>query len=87
MHLSEKLKLNYCNTTVLLKEYERHLKLNEDFNKKYSNVADTIWQSPESPYYKTLLRIKEKQDAGKIVTDDEYRAIPNCGMSYFLSTA
>lgn len=86
-NLSEKLNLNYCDTTVLQKEYERHLESIKRIKKEYPEYKQDIWQTPESPYYKALVAIKEKQEARKIVTDDEYRAIPMCGMAYYWSAA
>lgn len=72
-NLSEKLNLNYCDTSILL----------DDFHKTYNEDCPP----QTNAYYKTLLAIKEKQDAGKVVTDEEYSSIPACGRPYFWSVA
>ena len=79
MNLSEKLNLDYCDTAVLLKIYQRHLDSIAKYPEQFPGMTLTIWQTADSPYYKTLLAVKEKQDAGKVVTDEEYRLIPECG--------
>lgn len=84
-NLSEK--LNYCNTSILEEQYKEHLFSCENYKKKYPQIQPSIWQSPESPYYVSLLTIKQKQDANEIVTDEEYASIPVGGVAFWNSPA
>ena len=50
----------------------------QDYEEKYNT---------ENPYYIKLKEIADKQDAGEIVTDDEYKSIPISGIPNYWSAA
>ena len=50
----------------------------QDYEEKYNK---------ENPYYIKLKEIADKQDAGEIVTDDEYKSIPISGIPNYWSAA
>lgn len=83
MNLSEK--LNYCNTDILLEGYHKHLELAKSYKEQFPNAELNIWQTAESPYYKVLMELKKKQDAGEVITDEEYKSLPIGGIPDFYS--
>ena len=66
MNLSEKLKLNYPKTTALEK-------VKNDYYARFSNSNDNGYNG----IYEYCLAIKEKQDKGLVVKDEEYSLVPN----------
>lgn len=66
MNLSEKLKLNYPKTTALEK-------VKNDYYAKFGNSNDNSYNGT----YEYCLAIKEKQDKGLVVKDEEYSLVPS----------
>lgn len=87
MNLSEKLNLDYCDTTCIAEQIQRHLDNYKKHKAEDPNYNPDIWGSPESPFYIMLTIIKTKQDKHEVVTDEEYRGIPTCGLANYWSAA
>lgn len=66
MNLSEKLKLNYPKTTALEK-------VKNDYYARFDNNSSNSYNG----IYEYCLAIKEKQDKGLVVKDEEYSLVPN----------
>ncbi len=66
MNLSEKLKLNYPKTTALEK-------VKNDYYARFDNNSSNSYNG----IYEYCLDIKEKQDKGLVVKDEEYSLVPN----------
>lgn len=64
------------------------MNLSEKLNLNYCN-SDVLkkFEGEDLPYYNVLLNLKKKQDAGEIISDEEYQALPKCGNPYYYSPA